>query len=109
MVYNGRNKEMGKGGKIFPPINWISYCISTVKFSVIINGSNEGFFPSQRGLRQGDPMSPFLFILAMEGLNHMIRMAKSNGWIKGFLASPSRGSAMEVTHLLYADDSLVFL
>ncbi|WMV45909.1 hypothetical protein MTR67_039294, partial [Solanum verrucosum] len=89
-------------------INWISFCISTVKFSLIINGSPEGFFQSQRGLRQGDPMSPFLFILAMEGLNFMIRRARENGWIRGFCANRNMGNAMEISDLLYADDSLVF-
>ncbi|KAH0709195.1 hypothetical protein KY284_010622 [Solanum tuberosum] len=89
-------------------INWIKVCISTVKFSLIINGNPEGFFQSQRGLRQGDPMSPFLFILAMEGLNSMIRKASENGWLQGFSANANRGDAMEISHLLYADDSLVF-
>jgi len=88
--------------------NWIKVCISTVKFSLIINGNPEGFFQSQRGLRQGDPMSPFLFILAMEGLNSMIRKASENGWLQGFSANANRGDAMEISHLLYADDSLVF-
>ncbi|XP_049391429.1 uncharacterized protein LOC125855766 [Solanum stenotomum] len=72
---------MGFGNKW---INWISFCISNVKFSLIINGSPKGFFQSQKGLRQGDPMSLFLFILAMEGLNFMIRRARENGWIRGF-------------------------
>ncbi|WMV55675.1 hypothetical protein MTR67_049060 [Solanum verrucosum] len=98
-------RDMGFGNKW---INWINFCISTVKFSLIINGSPEGFFQSQRGLRQGDPMSPFLFILAMEGLNFMIRRARENGWIRGFCANRTMGNAMEISHLLYADDSLVF-
>lgn len=51
-----------------------------MNFSLIINGNVEGFFQSQRGLGQGDPMSPFLFLIAMEGLNHMFRKAKTNGW-----------------------------
>lgn len=57
-------------------IQWINNCISTVRFSVLINGAPEGFFPAQRGLRQGDPLSPFLFIIVMEGLNNMIKVAR---------------------------------
>jgi len=100
-------KDMGFGRKW---LNWIKFCISTVKFSLIINGNSEGFFQSQRGLRQGDPLSPFLFLLVMEGLNHMIRKANVNGWIKGFKAQTqgNRDNEVGITHLLYADDTLVF-
>ena len=45
---------------------WIRYCISTVKFSILINGSPTDFFGSFRGLRQGDPLSPLLFDIVME-------------------------------------------
>ena len=92
-------------------IKWISFCISSVKFSLIINGNTEGFFQSQshRGLRQGDPMSPFLFLLAMEGLNHMLRTTNANRGVKGFSAQTGRGKDLEVSHLFYADDALFFV
>lgn len=93
---------MGFGSKW---INWIKFSISTVKFSLIINGSPEDFFQSHRGLMHGDPMSPFPFILAMEGLNLMIKKTSGNGWINGFPANVRRGNNMEITHLLYVDDS----
>ncbi|XP_019227632.1 PREDICTED: uncharacterized protein LOC109208930 [Nicotiana attenuata] len=97
-------KDMGFGRKW---LKWILFCISSVRFSILINGSPEGFFPSQRGLRQGDPLSTFLFILVMEGLNCMIKRAKANGWIKGFKGSNKPDCVMDIFHLLYADDSLI--
>ncbi|WMV12004.1 hypothetical protein MTR67_005389 [Solanum verrucosum] len=89
-------------------LRWMKFCISTVKFSVLINGSPTGFFSSQRGLRQGDPLSPFLFIIAMEGLNDMLKIAQEKLWLRGFKVSSRVGADMEITHLQYADDTLVF-
>ncbi|XP_075087758.1 putative mitochondrial protein AtMg01250 [Nicotiana tabacum] len=77
-------------------------------FSIIINGSPEGFSPTHRGLRQGDPLSPFLFIIVMECLNNMVKKTKSNGWIKGFEVARSKNNSLEITHLQYADDTLIF-
>jgi hypothetical protein len=48
-------------------------CVCTAKASVLVNGSPTDEFPLERGLRQGDPLSPFLFLLAAEGLNVMMR------------------------------------
>ncbi|WMV42981.1 hypothetical protein MTR67_036366 [Solanum verrucosum] len=76
--------KRGFGGRC---IRWMKFCISTVNFSVLINGSPTGFFSSQRGLRQGDPLSPFLFIIAIESLNDMLKIAQENSWLKGFKAS----------------------
>lgn len=66
-------KDMGFGSKW---IRWIKYCISSVKFSLIINCNTVGFFQSQRDLKRADPMSPFQFSIAMEGLNHMAKEGK---------------------------------
>lgn len=82
--------------------------MSTARFSVLINGSPIGFFKAERGLRQGDPLSPFLFVIVMEGLNNMIKTANQYGWIKGFDVARRGNDSLEVTHLQYADDTLIF-
>lgn len=96
-------RQMGFGDR---SIKWIKFNISIVKYSVLINRSLVGFFSAQRGLRQGDPLSPFLFILAMEGLSRMLNKAKQLQWLKGF--DIGRDRAVNISHLLYADDTLIF-
>lgn len=52
--------------------NWIKFCVSMASFSILINGCSEGFFNSSRGVRQGDPLSPLLFVIVMEAFSKMI-------------------------------------
>ena len=63
-------------------INWITECISNTSFSILINDSPYGFFQPQRGLRQGDPLSPFLFIVAAEVLSKLLQKAEERNKLK---------------------------
>ena len=89
-------------------IRWMQACTYTVRFSVIVNGSPTGFFDSSRGLRQGDPLSPLLFLLIMEVLSWMMKKAVGGGLLKGFQVGRSKESAVCISHLLYADDTILF-
>ena len=62
---------------------WIMCCISTVKFSILINGSPADFFGSSRGIRQGDRLSPLLFDIFMEGLSRMLDVAATTSQFSG--------------------------
>ena len=78
---------------------WIFFCISTVHFSILINGSPCGFFESSKGLRQGDPLSPLLFVLVMEALGRMLDKAVHDGHMSGFGVGSEEGRSLAVSHL----------
>lgn len=92
-------------GLNFHPIfvNWIMQCVSTPMFSISLNGSPHGFFRGKRGLRQGDPMSPSLFILCMEYLSRFINAKSCVNF--NFHAKCGR---TKITHLAFADDLMLF-
>lgn len=85
--------------------NLVRLCVSTSKFSLLINGSPYGFFTAQRGLRQGDPMSPALFTFIAEILSQLLHRAELAGHISG--VKVSRTSPW-ISHLLYADDLIIY-
>lgn len=85
-------------------INLIREMICSSRSSVLINNSPSGFFSSSCGLRQGDPLSPYLFILAEEVLSLHLEQLRSSGKI--VLISPVPNTPC---HLLYANDILIFL
>ena len=87
---------------------WIRTCISTVQFSVLFNGSPADFFGSSRGLRQGDPLSLMLFLVMMEVFSKMMKRAERDGLLRGFRVDGRRGGGVCVSHLLFADDTILF-
>ena len=90
-------------------IKWISWCISSTRFFVMINGSPCGFFQSSRGLRQGDPLSPYLFVIVMEAFSQLMKQAVDGGFLSTFRMGGYGREGVIVSHLLFADDTLVFV
>jgi len=84
---------------------WIRECVNTAATYVLVNGSPTDEFPLQRGLRQGDPLSPFLFLLAAEGLNVLMRLLVETQLFTGY--SIGDVSPVVVSHLQFADDTLL--
>lgn len=75
-------------------------CVSTVSYDICFNGTILGPITPKRGLRQGDPLSPYLFLFCVEGLSNLLDNAEEEGKI-----SPT---APEISHFLFADDSFLF-
>ena len=85
-------------------VRWIMSCITTVSFSVLINGAASPFFHAERGLRQGCPLSPLLFLLVAEGLSQLLKKAHCEGQLNGIVVAQQ----LQITHLLFVDDVLIF-
>ncbi|XP_047978531.1 uncharacterized protein LOC125220400 [Salvia hispanica] len=79
-------------------------CVTSPSYSIMINGSPHGFFPGKRGLRQGDPMSPSLFILCIEYFSRLLALHTHGG---GFNFHPGC-ARLGITHLAFADDLMLF-
>lgn len=88
-------------------IRWVDLilsCISQANFSILINWEKKDEFKSSRDPRQGDPLSQYLFLLVSEGLSHLISMANNKRNLSGL----SFANGPLISHLLFADDSLIF-
>ncbi|RVW72100.1 Rhodanese-like domain-containing protein 8, chloroplastic [Vitis vinifera] len=97
--------KMGFGNKW---VGWMWSCVSSAKFSILVNGVPAGFFPSTRGLCQGDPLSPYLFVMGMEILDVLIRRAVEGGYLSGRNIRGGSRTSMHISHLFFADDTIVF-
>ncbi|KAG7588504.1 Zinc finger CCHC-type superfamily [Arabidopsis suecica] len=85
-------------------VNWICQCITTPSFSICVNGESGGFFKSTTGLRQGDPLSPYLFVLAMEVFSSLLKARFDAGYIHYH----PQTSDLQISHLMFADDVMIF-
>nr|XP_009597305.1 uncharacterized protein LOC104093282 [Nicotiana tomentosiformis] len=79
-------------------------CVSTTRFSIKVNGVGHGFFAGKRGLRQGDTMSPLLYVIVMEYLS---RALKTISMLPDFRFHPMC-KGLRLTHLIFADDLMIF-
>ena len=79
--------------------------VKTESYSILVNGEPKGLIKPTRGLRQGDPLSSFLFMLRTEGLHGLISQATSQGELLGYSLCKN---GPKLTHLLFANDSLLF-
>ena len=86
-------------------INLMMICVKIVSYSILMNGEPKGSIHTTRGIRQGNPLSPFLLLLYIEGLHCLISKAENDGTIRGF--SLGRRSP-RLNHLLFADYSVLF-
>ncbi|KAL2922482.1 LINE-1 reverse transcriptase-like protein [Bienertia sinuspersici] len=82
---------------------WVIECISTPSFSLVLNGSSYGHFKSYRGLRQGDPLSPLLFVVGMEYLSRTLNRLNED---PEFKLHP-RCKGIQLTHMCFADDLIM--
>nr|AAM18736.1 putative reverse transcriptase [Oryza sativa Japonica Group] len=85
-------------------VNLIMKCVSTVTYRIRVNGELSESFSPERGLRQGDPLSPYLFLLCAEGFSALLSKTEEEGRLHGIRICQG---APSVSHLLFADDSLI--
>ena len=89
------------------PLDLCLHIFSSLFCSVLVNGNSRGFFHTSRGLRQGDPLSLLLFLLIMEALSRMLDKATEGVFISSFSVGNSNRNILTISHLLFADDTLI--
>ncbi|KAL0413804.1 UNVERIFIED_CONTAM: hypothetical protein Sradi_1582100 [Sesamum radiatum] len=94
-----------KLGFPLPFIRLVMLCVSSVSYSFLLGGKHFGSLTLERGLRQGDPLSPYLFLLFTEAFSSLLQKAETEGRLCGI---PVCRGAPSISHLLFADDTLIF-
>ena len=95
-------RHLGFDGRM---VTTIMSCIKFISYSVLLNGEPIGNIKPTRGLQQGDPLSPYLFLFCAIGLQGLLHIAKSKGSIRGVSICQN---GTQVSHLFFADDSVLF-
>ena len=83
----------------------VMVCVTSVTYSVMVNGEQKGFIKPERGFRQGDPLSLYPFLICAEGLSALLRKAERDSLIHG--VSICQGGP-RMSHLFFANDSIIF-
>lgn len=87
----------------------MKFCVSTARFSVLVNGSLDRFLSSSCGLRQGNSLPPpLLFLLVMEVLSRLLKKKEEGDFIHGFHVGLNNSEWVNISHLFFADDTILF-
>ncbi|XP_059073650.1 secreted RxLR effector protein 78-like [Cryptomeria japonica] len=105
VIWNFLIHVLRKFGFDYNWIDCVKFCISIVSFSLLVNGSVCGFFEATNGLRQGDPLFPFLFVLVAEVLSNNIKNRSRMGLWRGIRVHPQ---IEPITYSQFVDDTLFF-
>ncbi|WP_420914570.1 reverse transcriptase domain-containing protein [Candidatus Phytoplasma australasiaticum] len=99
------DKVLEKKGLGYKWRSWLLSCVRTVQYSILINGKPRGNIKATRGLRQGDPLSPFPFLLIVDSLSRMVWRSLEGGIIEGFEVGREK---VALSHLQFVDDTIFF-
>lgn len=80
-------------------------CVRSVEYLIVMNGIKWETFKLEKGLGQGDPLSPYLFLLCLEGFSSLLKLARREESIRGVKVGKS---SLTLTHIFFTEDSILF-